>query len=80
MAGGLEFFVDGAGFDDLPNINSVMFEPTQTDPNLFAGPALNSKYSQNFTLALKNLAKLLVKSMQNSIYAYNFLKIHLLFL
>ena len=77
MAGGLEFFVDGAGFDDLPNINSVMFEPTQTDPNLFAGPALNSKYSQNFTLALKNLAKLLVKSMQNSIYAYNFLKIHL---
>ena len=51
MAGGLEFFVDGAGFDDLPNINSMMFEPTQTDPNLFAGPALNSKYSQNFTLA-----------------------------
>ena len=77
MAGGLEFFVDGAGFDDLPNINSVMFEPTQTDPNLFAGPALNSKYSQNFTLAMQNLAKLLVKSMQNSIYAYIFLKIHL---
>ena len=51
MAGGLEFFVDGAGFDDLPNINSMMFEPTQTDPNLFAGPALNSKYSHNFPLA-----------------------------
>lgn len=44
MAGGLQFFVDGAGFDDQPHINSVMFEPTQTDPNLFAGPALNSKY------------------------------------
>ena len=43
MSGGLEFFIDGAGFDELPTINSVMFEPTQTEPNLFAGPALNSK-------------------------------------
>ena len=77
MAGGLEFFVDGAGFDDLPNINSMMFEPTQTDPNLFAGPALNSKYSQNFPLAKQNQGKLLVKSMLNSTYAYNYLKIHL---
>ena len=47
MSGGLQFFVDGAGFDDLPNINSVMFEPTQSDPNLFAGPALNSKYPES---------------------------------
>ena len=44
MSGGLQFFIDGAGMDDQPHINSVMFEPTQTDPNLFAGPALNSKY------------------------------------
>ena len=49
MVGGLEFFIDGAGMDDLPQINSVMFEPTQTDYNLFAGPPLNSKLPrQNF--------------------------------
>ena len=47
MSGGLEFFIDGAGFDELPTINSVMFEPTQTEPNLFAGPALNSKLISN---------------------------------
>ena len=43
MSGGLQFFIDGVGMDDLPNINSVMFEPTQTDSGVFAGPALNSK-------------------------------------
>ena len=46
MSGGLEFFIDGEGFDDQPHISSVMFEPTQTDPNLFAGPPLNSKYPE----------------------------------
>ena len=26
MAGGLELFIDGAGFDELANINTVLFE------------------------------------------------------
>ena len=43
MSGGLEFFIDGAGMDDEPHINSVQFVPTQTDPALFNGPPLNSK-------------------------------------
>lgn len=42
MSGGLQFFIDGAGMDDLPNINSVMFEPTQEAGSpTFAGPPLN---------------------------------------
>ena len=28
FAGGLEFFIDGAGYDDLPHLNSVIFNPT----------------------------------------------------
>lgn len=45
MAGGLEFFIDGAGFDDLPPINSVQFLPTQNADGAIpmAGPKLNSK-------------------------------------
>ena len=43
MAGGLEFFIDGAGMDQEPHINSVLFQPTQSDPFDFAGPALSSK-------------------------------------
>ena len=46
MAGGLEFFVDGKGFDDMPIINSVQFLPTQNADGAIpmAGPPLNSKY------------------------------------
>ena len=43
MAGGLEFFIDGAGMDQEPHINSVMFQPTQSDPVDLVGPPLNSK-------------------------------------
>lgn len=44
MGGGLEFFIDGAGMDDEPHINSVMFRPTQAeDPVDLAGPPLFSK-------------------------------------
>jgi hypothetical protein len=51
MVGGLQFFIDGAGMDDLPNINSVMYEPTQmTGASAFAGPPLNSKYPNNLWL------------------------------
>ena len=45
MAGGLEFFIDGAGMDDQPHINAVMFRPTQSDPIDFTGPPLESKYT-----------------------------------
>lgn len=29
MAGGLEFFIDGKGFDDMPMINQVKLVTTQ---------------------------------------------------
>ena len=45
FAGGLEFFIDGAGFDDEPHLNSVMFTNEQDTPQLFGGPALESKCS-----------------------------------
>ena len=61
MAGGLEFFIDGEGLDDQPHISSVMFEPTQTDPNLFAGPPLNSKYT-GFARLPNSASALLVAS------------------
>ena len=44
MAGGLELFIDGAGFDDQPHISSVMFTSTQGEAVTLKGPALNSKY------------------------------------
>lgn len=28
MSGGLQFYIDGDGFDDQAHINTVMFEPT----------------------------------------------------
>jgi len=43
MAGGLEFFIDGEGFDDQPHISSVMFVPTQGEATELIGPPLNSK-------------------------------------
>ena len=44
MAGGLEFFIDGEGFDDQPHISSVMFVPRQGEAVDLIGPPLNSKY------------------------------------
>jgi len=43
MAGGLQFFIDGAGMDDMPIMNAVMFQPTQSDPVDLTGPDLVSK-------------------------------------
>ena len=43
MAGGLEFFIDGKGFDDMPVINQVQFTTLQGNPTLMIGKALNSK-------------------------------------
>lgn len=44
LAGGLEFFIDGAGMDDEPHINAVMFRPTQSDDIVtLTGPPLKSK-------------------------------------
>ena len=44
MAGGLEFFIDGEGYDDLPSLNQVKFLTLQGDPAEFKGNTLNSKY------------------------------------
>jgi len=40
FAGGLEFFIDGKGYDDQPHINVPKFIPTQDDPIDLAGPPL----------------------------------------
>lgn len=41
MCGGLEFFIDGAGFDEQAHINTVLFRSLQTDDLQLAGPALD---------------------------------------
>ena len=46
MAGGLEFFVDGKGFDDMPVINQVQFEALQGTPTILIGNPLDSKWHQ----------------------------------
>ena len=43
MVGGLQFFIDGKGMDDLPQINVPKFIPTQGDLTSMSGPPLNSK-------------------------------------
>jgi len=37
MAGGLEFFVDGKGFDDSPSLNQVQFETLQGSSVMLIG-------------------------------------------
>ena len=46
MAGGLELFIDGAGFDELANINTVLFESLDEECLTLAGTPLDSKYHQ----------------------------------
>ena len=46
MAGGLELFIDGAGFDEMANINTVLFESKDEECLSLAGPSLDSKYHQ----------------------------------
>jgi hypothetical protein len=41
MAGGLEFFVDGKGFDDMPIINQVQYDNLQGTAVTKIGKALN---------------------------------------
>lgn len=43
MAGGMEIFIDGAGFDEQAHINSVLFQSLQVSDELLGGPALDSK-------------------------------------
>lgn len=43
MAGGMEFFIEGAGFDDQAHINTILFESLQTDDLRLAGPTADSK-------------------------------------
>ena len=40
MAGGMEIFIDGAGFDEQAHINTVLFEELNGDDNRLAGPRL----------------------------------------
>ena len=43
MAGGMEIFIDGAGFDEQAHINSVLFSSLQIADQLLGGPPLDSK-------------------------------------
>jgi len=43
MGGGLEMFIDGAGFDDMPKLNQVKFKTVQGEAKELVGPALNRK-------------------------------------
>ena len=41
MAGGLELFIDGTGFDEQAHINTVLFVSLQTDDLQLAGTPLD---------------------------------------
>ena len=43
MAGGMELFIDGAGFDFLANINTVLFESEDTECLTLSGTAMSCK-------------------------------------
>lgn len=45
MAGGMELFIDGAGFDFLANINTVLFESDDTECLVMSGTPLDCKYT-----------------------------------
>ena len=55
MAGGLELFIDGAGFDELANINTVLFESLDEECLTLAGTPLDSKYHQRHHHACSRL-------------------------
>lgn len=48
MAGGMEIFIDGAGFDEQAHINTVLFSSKDVADLLLAGPALDSKITLRF--------------------------------
>ena len=53
MAGGLEFFVDGKGLDDMPSINQVQYTTTQgAQPVTMIGQPLDSKCFFEFEITL----------------------------
>jgi len=43
MAGGMEIFIDGAGFDEMAPLNSVLFDSTQQENQRLTGIPLESK-------------------------------------
>ena len=51
MAGGLEIFIDGAGFDFLANINTVLFESEDTECLVMSGTPMSCKCTFSTALA-----------------------------
>ena len=45
MAGGMEIFIDGAGFDFLANLNTVLFTSDTTACQTLAGTPLDRKFT-----------------------------------
>jgi hypothetical protein len=43
MAGGMEIFVDGAGLDEMANLNTVLFDSEENTDLRLAGLPLDSK-------------------------------------
>ena len=43
MAGGMEIFIDGAGFDEMAPLNRVLFDSTQQENQRLTGIPLESK-------------------------------------
>ena len=59
MAGGLEFFVDGKGLDDMPSINQVQYTTLQgAQPVTMIGKPLDSKcfFEFEITFAPKSVS------------------------
>ena len=57
MAGGLEFFVDGKGLDDMPVLNQVQYTTLQGEkPVTMIGKPLDSKWTGLFTMFKITLA------------------------
>ena len=67
MAGGMELFIDGAGFDFLANINTVLFESDDTECLVMSGTPLDCKYT------FLDLWDSLCESLISSSFNFNYL-------
>ena len=45
MAGGMQIFIDGSGFDEQASLNTVVFDQVK-GKEVYNGPKLDSKYNK----------------------------------
>ena len=58
MAGGMQIFIDGAGFDDMVEMNTIFFDSVQDETLRLIGPPYSRKrlkITLNFNMPKRNL-------------------------